>query len=179
MSWLNTLLGHRTHVAQPDPDGALLRVNDLTLQRGSFRLHIDEWTVMPGRVVGLVGPNGAGKTTLMEALMGLHPMAAGAARVVGLDPSCSGAQIRASVSLAASTGPQSLQKIGNALQEVARYYPTWDAELTEQLIERFNLDIHKRIGTLSTGEKARLRLCLLYTSPSPRDYAASRMPSSA
>ena len=25
----------------------------------------------------------------------------------------------------------------------------------------------------------RLRRCLLYTSPSPRDYAASRMPSSA
>ena len=27
--------------------------------------------------------------------------------------------------------------------------------------------------------KARLGVCLLYTSPSPRDYAASRMPSSA
>ena len=26
---------------------------------------------------------------------------------------------------------------------------------------------------------ARLKICLLYTSPSPRDYAASRMPSSA
>ena len=28
-------------------------------------------------------------------------------------------------------------------------------------------------------EGARIRSCLLYTSPSPRDYAASRMPSSA
>ena len=27
--------------------------------------------------------------------------------------------------------------------------------------------------------KARRQACLLYTSPSPRDYAASRMPSSA
>ena len=31
-------------------------------------------------------------------------------------------------------------------------------------------------ATEQTGE---LRACLLYTSPSPRDYAASRMPSSA
>ena len=29
------------------------------------------------------------------------------------------------------------------------------------------------------GDSSRLRACLLYTSPSPRDYAASRMPSSA
>ena len=27
--------------------------------------------------------------------------------------------------------------------------------------------------------RGRIRICLLYTSPSPRDYAASRMPSSA
>ena len=29
------------------------------------------------------------------------------------------------------------------------------------------------------GDKYRFKSCLLYTSPSPRDYAASRMPSSA
>ena len=29
------------------------------------------------------------------------------------------------------------------------------------------------------GEVSHFRACLLYTSPSPRDYAASRMPSSA
>ena len=29
------------------------------------------------------------------------------------------------------------------------------------------------------GEKEPVKICLLYTSPSPRDYAASRMPSSA
>ena len=34
------------------------------------------------------------------------------------------------------------------------------------------------IGDLDTC-KAMLKACLLYTSPSPRDYAATRMPSSA
>ena len=32
---------------------------------------------------------------------------------------------------------------------------------------------------LQLREKQKVRRCLLYTSPSPRDYAASRMPSSA
>ena len=31
----------------------------------------------------------------------------------------------------------------------------------------------------ATTKKKHIILCLLYTSPSPRDYAASRMPSSA
>ena len=39
------------------------------------------------------------------------------------------------------------------------------------------------VGTAGTAEEAltavRDSACLLYTSPSPRDYAASRMPSSA
>ena len=33
--------------------------------------------------------------------------------------------------------------------------------------------------TAAERGKAKLCICLLYTSPSPRDYAASRMPSSA
>ena len=32
---------------------------------------------------------------------------------------------------------------------------------------------------LALAERRMLEDCLLYTSPSPRDYAASRMPSSA
>jgi len=81
-------------------------------------------------------------------------------RVVGLDPARSGAQIRASVSLASSTGPESALKVGAALSEVARYYPSWDADLTRQLLERFSLNVDKRISRLSTGEKARFRLVL-------------------
>ena len=32
---------------------------------------------------------------------------------------------------------------------------------------------------LTVTENGQVKICLLYTSPSPRDYAASRMPSSA
>ena len=56
-----------------------------------------------------------------------------------------------------------------------------------------SLDIVESYGTELTGKKIvlciagsvaayksiELASCLLYTSPSPRDYAASRMPSSA
>ena len=35
------------------------------------------------------------------------------------------------------------------------------------------------IGKFHRDKNVRILFCLLYTSPSPRDYAASRMPSSA
>ena len=41
-----------------------------------------------------------------------------------------------------------------------------------------NLDLPLNITNVSQNSD-NLYICLLYTSPSPRDYAASRMPSSA
>ncbi|GAB5771756.1 hypothetical protein JMUB7523_23480 [Staphylococcus aureus] len=57
--------------------------------------------------------------------------------------------------------------------------------VTENISKRFkNQDVLKHINiTLENNEVYGLLgingACLLYTSPSPRDYAASRMPSSA
>ena len=42
-------------------------------------------SVPPG-ITGLVGPNGAGKSTLVRSILGLVRLAAGSARVFGLDP---------------------------------------------------------------------------------------------
>ena len=46
----------------------------------------------------------------------------------------------------------------------------WMMEMTEQLLEKVSVD--------STGN-TKVKVCLLYTSPSPRDGLLSRMPSSA
>ena len=60
------------------------------------------------------------------------------------------------------------------------------AEVFERLIEiedeRFGAaaSMVRRLATLAdVSPRGFLMVCLLYTSPSPRDYAASRMPSSA
>ena len=41
------------------------------------------------------------------------------------------------------------------------------------------VEAESKEAVIEDGEYEVLDICLLYTSPSPRDYAASRMPSSA
>jgi manganese/iron transport system ATP-binding protein len=47
--------------------------------------HVD-LDLLPGQRLALVGPNGAGKSTLIKSVLGLVPVLAGSARVLGDDP---------------------------------------------------------------------------------------------
>ena len=72
----------------------------------------------------------------------------------------------------------------SVLNEVAWYEETFGVELASKLPETAVDDwgpetIDALPEAISALEDARLRTCLLYTSPSPRDQRGSRMPSSA
>ena len=54
-----------------------------------------------------------------------------------------------------------------------------DAQLSTDMAERDRLAAIYKSGKSVITDRARLRACLLYTSPSPRDKRQSRMPSSA
>ena len=77
--------------------GAILATDRLT-KRYPGVTALDELTLrMETGIVGLVGANGAGKTTLIKVLLGLLPATSGSVRVLGLDPSRQGLQVRALV----------------------------------------------------------------------------------
>jgi zinc/manganese transport system ATP-binding protein len=50
-------------------------------------------TVAGGQFVAVLGPNGAGKSTLIKAILGLQPLAAGTATVLGQRPGAARARI--------------------------------------------------------------------------------------
>ena len=57
------------------------------------------------------------------------------------------------------------------------YWPTPNGKKVTILLEELGIDY--QIVPCNIGYGDQFSDCLLYTSPSPRDYAASRMPSSA
>jgi ABC-2 type transport system ATP-binding protein len=137
-----------------------VEIDQLTLLRGEFLLDVPALTVEAGSVVGLVGRNAAGKTTLLQVLSGqLAPMS-GTARVFGLDPIEDVVAARQRVAWMSDDMPVFAMRIADHLNAVAPFWPTWDATLAGQLLQRFELDPRKQTGVLSKGEHTRFRLVL-------------------
>jgi ABC-2 type transport system ATP-binding protein len=117
-------------------------------------------TIPAGHLTALVGPNGAGKTTLLNLVMGLSTASAGDLTVIGdLRPG----------SLAALDG------IGFVAQDVPVYRGfsvadmvsltrnlnrTFDVGYARQRLEDLDIDLRKRAGQLSGGQRAQLALTL-------------------
>ena len=82
-------------------------------------------------IYGLLGPAGSGKSTVVRLLLGLLEPSSGSARVLGLDPTCEGAAVRA--------------QCGVVLQSPSLY---------SRLSVEQNLDLFGRIWGLKPQERA-------------------------
>src|SRR5579864_3873865 len=137
-------------------------VRDL-VKRYNGRRVVDglSFAVETGEVFALLGPNGAGKTTTVEILEGYRRADAGSVRVLGLDPTRQGAQLKPKIGLMLQQGglfPQITPK--EALRLFAAFYP--DAEDPEALLDQLQLRevASTRFRQLSGGQKQRLSLGL-------------------
>jgi molybdate/tungstate transport system ATP-binding protein len=63
----------------------MIRVGQLAVQAGTFRLGGISFEVPDGQYAVLMGKTGAGKTTLLEAICGLKPVAGGSIQLMGVD----------------------------------------------------------------------------------------------
>jgi lipooligosaccharide transport system ATP-binding protein len=76
-------------------DAALIHARGLTKKFGDFTA-VDgiDFDVAAGESFGFLGPNGAGKTSTMRMIGCVSPITAGTLRVLGMDPTTQGPQIR-------------------------------------------------------------------------------------
>jgi ABC-2 type transport system ATP-binding protein len=139
---------------------ALVQLNDVHSTRGDFELHIPEWTVQPGQVVGLVGPNGVGKTTLLRLLAGIDPARSGTVAVLGMNPVSDYVAVRSRCAFMSDDQPVFSMRISRLLKFLSGYYPSWDSDHVDELLERFELDPKAKSNSLSRGHSTRLRLLI-------------------
>ena len=117
-----------------------------------------------GELVLLKGPSGCGKTTLLTLIGALRTCQSGDLTV--LNNQLNGASRKTRQILRRSIG---MIFQGHNLLRC----------LTAEQNVQMGADLIKDLTYLQRREIARNCICLLYTSPSPRDISGSRMPSSA
>jgi ABC-2 type transport system ATP-binding protein len=112
------------------------------------------FSMQKGEVVGLLGRNGAGKTTLINLAMGLLHPHAGTVHAFGISPTTDPVAVKKRVGYVSE---DQLLPANMTLPELVaihrRLFPTWDAALEKQLLDRFGLGGNaKKVGRMSKGE---------------------------
>ena len=136
----------------------LVKAIDMAKKYGDFiALHPLNVEVHSGEFFGVFGPNGAGKSTFIKLLTGQLKPSKGQIEVLGINATKSPQTVKANIGIVPeSESPPSYLTPVEFLQFVAKLRDIDDSD-----------------------NKVEYWLCLLYTSPSPRDGRISRMPSSA
>lgn len=139
---------------------AVIQTKNLTKYYGKARGIIElDLSVNEGEVFGFLGPNGAGKTTTIRALMGYLRATSGSAEIFGMDSFKDALAIR--------------QRLGNLPGELALYPKLTGKQMiqylahlrggvdwayVEELAERLDMDMSRKIQQLSHGNKQKLGL---------------------
>ena len=137
----------------------VIETHGLSVYYGRHRGILDvDLRVEKGEVFGFLGPNGAGKTTTQRVLMDIIRPTAGEARLFGRDCQKDGVAARERVGyLPGELSLYENMRVGRFF-EMYRSLQKGDADPGhwQMLSERLQLDIERRIGQLSRGNKQKV-----------------------
>ncbi len=123
-------------------------------------------TVAPGDITGFLGPNGAGKSTTIRVLLGLLRAQSGTVRLLGGDPWRDAVALHRRIAYVPGdvtlwpnlTGLQAIDFLarlrGNGV----------DTRRRDELIDRFELDPHKKARTYSKGNRQKVALVAAFST---------------
>ena len=140
---------------------ALIEARDLTKRYGAHvALDRANFSVEPGRIVGLIGPNGAGKTTAMRAILGLTAYE-GELKVLDREPFRERTLLMRDASFIADVAvlPAWL-RVDHAIDFVAGVHPRFRRDRAVALLAKTQITGERRMRELSKGMKTQVHLAL-------------------
>ena len=138
----------------------ILECKDLSKRFGSVQaLDNVNFTIEPGRVVGLLGPNGSGKTTLLKLANGLLTPTGGEILIDGDAP---GKVTRSVVSyLPDKPYLADWMKVRQLLDFFEDFYDDFDRDRAMEMLLRLNIGEDMRIKEMSKGTREKTQLILV------------------
>ncbi len=150
----------------------ILKAEGLCKSYGSKRvLEGLDLTIQPGKIYGLIGRNGAGKTTLLGILTAQNTKDSGQVTCDGepvwencraLEQICFSRELQPTL----FSGPNN-QKVRYYLKSAAIFYPNWDQEYADRLLNEFQLEPKKKISQLSKGQMSMVTILIALASRAP------------
>jgi ABC-2 type transport system ATP-binding protein len=108
--------------------------------------------VEEGSIYALVGANGAGKTTFIKLLMNILRPTAGEATVLGISARhLAGKHFNRIGYVSENQEMPGWMTVAAWMEYWRPFYPQWDRELEQQLINQFELPLKRRLKDLSRG----------------------------
>jgi ABC-2 type transport system ATP-binding protein len=138
----------------------IVRAERLTKYYGENRGIVDvDFSVYAGEVFGFLGPNGAGKTTTIRLLLDLIRPTSGRLSVFGLDSRRESVAIRRRLGYVPGDLRLYERMTGGELLRYFRHLRgTAEVARGEQLADRLDLDLDRRIKELSRGNRQKVGL---------------------
>ena len=132
---------------------SVIDVTHLTKRYGDT-IAVDDvsFSIEKDTIYGLLGRNGAGKTTVMSILTAQNFASHGDVRVFGENPYENARVLSRMCFVRESQKYPDDAKPSHAFGSARLFFPNWDQELAEQLIDEFQLPMKRTIKKLSRGQ---------------------------
>lgn len=140
----------------------LLKVKELTVKYPGFKLDKVSFTCTAGEVLGIIGVNGAGKSTTIKGIM--HMIEKQGGEICWKGDLITDKRVSTFREEVGYVGDNDCYypniKVKKILKIVSGLYSNWDMNTMEEYIEKFQLDVEKRMKELSTGMRVKLDLLM-------------------
>lgn len=136
---------------------SLIEVKGLNKKYTGFELTDISFEIPAGYILGYVGQNGAGKTTTLNSIMNLVTPDSGEIRINGMTFDEDPIKYREMIGYIGDENyfPRTYN-VKNVRTVLADFYPSFDKEVFDDYISRWNLPTNKKVEDFSRGMKVKL-----------------------
>jgi ABC-2 type transport system ATP-binding protein len=129
-----------------------LEIKNLKASIGNFSLSDINFSIEKGTIMGFIGKNGSGKTTLIKTILNMIPKTSGEVFFDGIPLYGNEEAVKAKIGVVFDSLIYPLNLKPSKIQKmISPFYKTFDNEIFDQLMKRFELDPNEKLSAYSKG----------------------------